>query len=264
MQMLRAMPRSGKSVSSPVSNTSKRRALGDAYLYRAGQSFNLNACVSGRTGWVLEEARAINDLGQIVGFGLLEGEQRAFLLNPGTNEAPVASNDRFQLTSEDPIDLDLLANDRDTNGDTLRVARVYSPAEGTIRESQTGILRYHPPARYTGTDRFTYVVTDGKGATARATAEIEIPAPDRFLLEANAPNPFRGQTTIRFHLPDRHHVRLDVYDVLGRRVGQLVNAVLPAGKHEVVFDADSASSGVYFYRIRAGGHTETRKMVILR
>ena len=262
VQMLRAMSRSGKSSTSTA--PSKRTALGEAYLYRAGETFNLNTCISGDTGWVLEEARAVNDLRQIVGFGLLDGEQRAFLLNPGTNEAPVAGTDQFRLTGRDPIDLELLANDTDTNEDTLRVARVYSPQEGSIRERFDGGLRYYPPSGYSGTDRFVYVVTDGKGATARATAEIEIPAPEQFMLEANAPNPFRGQTTIRFSLPDRQHVYLDVYDILGRRIRQLVNATLPAGQHDAVFDARGTSSGVYFYRIRAGGYTETRKMVVVQ
>lgn len=262
VQMLRAMSRAVKSSISMV--PSKRSALGEAYLYRAGQTFNLNACVSGNTGWVLEEARAINDLGQIVGFGLLDGEQRAFLLNPGTNEAPVAGNDQFGLTGQEPIDLDLLTNDRDTNGDTVRVARIYAPEQGAIRESRGGTLRYYPPTGYSGTDRFSYVVTDGKGATARAHATIDILAPEHLMLDANAPNPFRDRTTIQFSLPDRQHVRLDVYDVLGRRVRQLVNGALPAGQHEVVFDADGASSGVYFYRMRAGGYTETRKMVVVQ
>ena len=261
VQMLRAMAHADKSSISTV--PSKRSALGEAYLYRAGQTFNLNTCISANTGWVLEEARAVNDLRQIVGFGLLNGEQRAFLLNPGANEAPVAGSDQFRLTGQEPIDLELLANDTDTNGDTLRIARVYAPEHGTIRKSRGGTLRYDPPTGYSGTDRFSYVVTDGKGATARAQATIEIPAPEQFMLEANAPNPFREQTTIRFSLPDRQQVRLDVYDVLGRRVRRLVNAALPAGQHEVVFDAAGASSGVYFYRIRAGGYTETRKMVVV-
>ncbi|WP_179862355.1 Ig-like domain-containing protein [Longibacter salinarum] len=242
----------------------KRSVRGAAFAFRSGSVTDLNECLPPSSPWVLEEARAINDLGQIVGFGLVDGEQRAFLLQPGSNAQPTASADRFEAPAREPIDLQLLANDTDADGDPLRVVRVFAPKNGTIRRHADESVRYVPPSGYAGTDRFTYVVSDGKGATARADVAIEVPAPEKTYLEANAPNPFHGKTTITFTLPGRQHVRLDVYDLLGRRVTRLVNDTLPPGRHDATFDATGMSSGVYFYRIQADGYVETRKMVVVR
>ncbi|HEX5133479.1 MAG TPA: FlgD immunoglobulin-like domain containing protein [Candidatus Krumholzibacteria bacterium] len=90
-----------------------------------------------------------------------------------------------------------------------------------------------------------------------------------FALGQNAPNPFNPSTTIAFELRKSAWARLDVFDVGGRRVRTLVNGDLPAGRHEVVWDGRdgagrSAASGIYFYRLRAGDRTETRRMVQLK
>ena len=255
--------------SSGASASPKRTPLGAAYRFQFGIASDLNECISPEAGWVLEEARAINDLGQIVGFGLLNERQQAFLLNPErlnaqSNTAPEARQDRIQTTFGEPVDLQFAQERRDANGDSLLLARVFTPEEGTIRQDINGAYQYHPRAGYSGVDRFTYVVTNGKGATAKNTVSVDVSAPDQFVLEANAPNPFRGQTVIRFTLPSNQHVRLDVYDILGRRVASLLDASLPPGQHRTLFDASEMSSGVYFYRIRADGHVETRKMVVVR
>jgi hypothetical protein len=96
--------------------------------------------------------------------------------------------------------------------------------------------------------------------------------PSTFNLEQNYPNPFNPSTKIRYGLPQRTHVRLELYDLLGRRVAVLVNAEQEAGYHQVTIDrasiTDSAkrghASGVYFYRLQAGGFVETKKMLVLR
>jgi len=85
-----------------------------------------------------------------------------------------------------------------------------------------------------------------------------------FVLEANYPNPFNPQTTIRFALPEAAHVRLEVFDVLGRRVETLVDEARTAGSYRVVWQAGTAPSGVYFYRLKAGSHVETRAMTLMR
>jgi choice-of-anchor B domain-containing protein len=90
-----------------------------------------------------------------------------------------------------------------------------------------------------------------------------------FQLEQNFPNPFNPSTRIPFELTRGGRVRLDVYDVAGRRVRAVVDRELPAGLHEAEWDGRaaagrSAASGVYFYRMRAGDRTETRRMVLLK
>jgi hypothetical protein len=90
-----------------------------------------------------------------------------------------------------------------------------------------------------------------------------------FSLRQNAPNPFNPATRIAFTIPETCHVKLVVYDVAGREVRALLNRRLPADRYEVMWDGKnnrgaSVASGIYFYRIDAGRHTASRKMVLLR
>lgn len=91
----------------------------------------------------------------------------------------------------------------------------------------------------------------------------------RFALEQNVPNPFNPATTIHFTLPENAVVKLVIYDVAGRIVRTLVDEKRRADNYEVTWDGrdmhgDAVASGVYFYRISAGKHRATRKMVLLK
>lgn len=89
-----------------------------------------------------------------------------------------------------------------------------------------------------------------------------------FALGANFPNPFTGSTTIPFELEASMHVNIEIYNVLGQRVAQLVDTHLPAGTHTVDWSGNAAA-GVYFYRLSAGSTadgsarvTETKSMIV--
>ena len=88
--------------------------------------------------------------------------------------------------------------------------------------------------------------------------------PVRIQLKGNYPNPVTEQTTVRFALPDRHRVTIEMYDVLGRRIRRVVNAQKEAGWHEVTLDTQRLASGVYFYRMKAGSFRDSRKMVVVK
>lgn len=88
--------------------------------------------------------------------------------------------------------------------------------------------------------------------------------PEVFSLRANYPNPLRTTTTLRFGLPEDTHVRLTVYDLLGRAVGTVVDKVEPAGIHLKVFDASRLPSGLYLYRLEAGDFSQVRTMMVVR
>jgi hypothetical protein len=85
-----------------------------------------------------------------------------------------------------------------------------------------------------------------------------------YVLEQNYPNPFNPTTVIRYGIPKDGRVTLGVYNLLGQKVMSLVDEVQKAGHYEVVFDALSLSSGVYFYRMNAMESIITKKLVLLR
>jgi hypothetical protein len=88
--------------------------------------------------------------------------------------------------------------------------------------------------------------------------------PDSYRLAQNYPNPFNPLTTIEFSLPQRERIQLDIYNLLGEHIVTVADQTLPAGKHTWQFDARHLPSGLYFYRIRSGKFTETKKMVLLK
>jgi len=88
--------------------------------------------------------------------------------------------------------------------------------------------------------------------------------PRQIVLVENYPNPFRGQTTLGYSLPEPTPVQLVVFDMLGREVARLVQGVQQAGMHEVVFDAQKLPSGVYMYRLETPAQVLTRTMMQLR
>ncbi len=94
--------------------------------------------------------------------------------------------------------------------------------------------------------------------------EDDLPLPNTVALEQNYPNPFNPSTTIRYGLPNRSSVILTVFNTLGQQVATLVQGEQEAGYHEVKFDGSGLSSGVYFYRLRAGSFVQTRKLAIVR
>jgi hypothetical protein len=83
-------------------------------------------------------------------------------------------------------------------------------------------------------------------------------------LAQNYPNPFNPETAISFNLTKPGEVRLEVYDITGRRVATLFNSRQPAGEHKVTFRGDGLASGVYLYRLIAEGTTQVRRMLLLR
>ena len=88
--------------------------------------------------------------------------------------------------------------------------------------------------------------------------------PSQFHVDQNYPNPFNPTTVIKYTVPVRTFVRLVVYDVLGKSVGTLVEAIKEAGTYNVVFNAADLQSGVYFYRLTADNYFAVKKMLLLR
>jgi hypothetical protein len=88
--------------------------------------------------------------------------------------------------------------------------------------------------------------------------------PTEFSLFDNYPNPFNPVTKITYTLGDAADVKLEVFDIAGGLVTTLANGLQAAGKHEVTFDAKDLAGGIYFYRLRAGSFTQTKRMLLVK
>jgi len=93
--------------------------------------------------------------------------------------------------------------------------------------------------------------------------------PEKVTLAPNYPNPFNPSTTMRFGLPNSGYVRLEIFDVLGRRIKTLTDGCFEPGYHSLIWDGktdkgDDVGSGVYYSRLSVDGNRATRKILLVR
>ena len=129
-------------------------------------------------------------------------------------------------------------------------------------------------------DSVTAIATDAEGNSSAFSVRMEATQPTgldddgpelpvSFALKQNYPNPFNPSTLIAYSIPRRSFVELAVFNLLGERVATLESAMRGAGEHSVVWDGrddsgESVASGVYLYRLTAGGQAASRKMLLLK
>jgi hypothetical protein len=143
-------------------------------------------------------------------------------------------------------------------------------ATTTLAPGDTVTLSFVPPAPVAGMERDYVLVTRGVYTSNVAPARLmpQVKAPAEFALLQNRPNPFGDVTAIQFALPRQSHVRLEIFDMLGRHVRTLATGEWPAGQHSVDWDRRTEtgaflSSGMYVYRLEAGDFRDQRKMVLM-
>ncbi|NWG27925.1 MAG: T9SS type A sorting domain-containing protein, partial [Ignavibacteriaceae bacterium] len=100
------------------------------------------------------------------------------------------------------------------------------------------------------------------GSQAKETEKEMIPT--EYYLYQNYPNPFNPVTTIKYDLPNTSDVSLIIYDILGRKVKELVNTKQQAGRYEIQFNASNLASGVYIYQLLAEKYLSSRKMILMK
>jgi len=88
--------------------------------------------------------------------------------------------------------------------------------------------------------------------------------PKVFALRQNYPNPFNPSTTIEYDLPKASHVKIEIYNLLGKKVKTILDDYKNVGTHKFIFDSNNLASGVYLYRIQAGTYAKSKKMILLR
>ena len=139
----------------------------------------------------------------------------------------------------------------------------------TVIDANTPLLSFcsyfpdgvHPNAA--GADTIASVLSRSiKTATSVEARMIETPS--LFSLSDNYPNPFNPGTKINFSLPYQTKVRINVYDIMGRKVAELINEKKSAGTYEVNFEAKDLSSGVYIYQLEYPGQVISKKMLLIK
>jgi hypothetical protein len=105
-----------------------------------------------------------------------------------------------------------------------------------------------------------------KFSFVNSTNEVEnsSSSPMCYSLGQNYPNPFNPSTTIAFTLGKNGNTTLKVFDILGRCVTTLVDGYLSSGKHQLTFNADTFSSGIYFVKLQSGSFSKTIKIMLLK
>src|SRR5574341_263127 len=109
----------------------------------------------------------------------------------------------------------------------------------------------------------------GYAKSASDISAIELEIPDRYFLWQNHPNPFNLATTLRYGLPERTEVVLEIYDILGKQIRTLFHGVEEAGVKSVIWDGTDdlgrpVHTGVYLYKIHAGDFTQSHKLLLLK
>ncbi len=95
-----------------------------------------------------------------------------------------------------------------------------------------------------------------------ANEQVDSGIPSRYALGQNYPNPFNPSTSLSYSVRQAGDVRIEVFDLMGRKVSTLVDAPVSAGTYEVTFHAGDLASGVYIYTMTAGNEVLTRKMLL--
>ncbi|MEM8489087.1 MAG: T9SS type A sorting domain-containing protein [Bacteroidota bacterium] len=138
-------------------------------------------------------------------------------------------------------------------GDQVRLVTTYNNT--TDRTIRFGLL---------SSDEMQFMFYQYFTGELPTSTEEEGVSPDGFALAQNFPNPFSGSTTITYQVPQPTQVKIRVYDVLGQEVQLLSNQTVPAGKHEVAWDAENQPSGVYFIVMEAGAVIKTKTAFLIK
>lgn len=144
----------------------------------------------------------------------------------------------------------------------------YLTTRYTFAES-FGFIEEFTPVAQLGAD---YVITTLQGCiidgvtygNLTSAEKIQSAVPERVNLFPSYPNPFNGQTTVRFSLDKREHMRLAIYDILGREVAVLIENELEAGVYNAPWSPKGVGSGVYFVRLQTSRNVLSQKIVYMK
>jgi hypothetical protein len=157
------------------------------------------------------------------------------------------------------------------------VKEIQDDMHKTLTGHESGLVAYYQFNETSGNTTLDYSLNDHTGYLINYPTRIISTAPVNAITAAdndqivsdykllqNYPNPFNPSTTISFSIPEINFVTLKVYDLVGTEIATLVNQEMTQGNHEVNFNAEGLTSGIYFYTLQAGNFKETKKLMLLR
>jgi len=134
----------------------------------------------------------------------------------------------------------------------------------TAATTTTWPRSYSTPADNWQKDKPLFAETPPFPIVNGVTEEVGLGIPSAYRLLQNYPNPFNPATRIRYTIPERSHVSLTVYNLLGQEIATVVSQDQAAGNYVALFEANRLATGVYFYRLQAGKFLDVKKMLLVR
>ncbi|MBL7129660.1 MAG: T9SS type A sorting domain-containing protein [Ignavibacteria bacterium] len=234
-----------------------------------GQNGTIIKTTNGGTNWIPQTSETTNDLNGVSFFeantGFAVGDSGTIIrtTNSGTNWIPQYSGTTNILVGVSFTD----ANNGTavgTNGTIIRTTN--SGTNWVLQPSGTTNDLFG----VSFTNANTGTVVGAEGIILRTinggvkVINISTIVPSKYLLEQNFPNPFNPITNIRFDIPKSNHVKIIIYNALGKELTTLVNEKLGAGSYEVDWNGSDYPSGVYFYKLTTNEFSDVKKMIMIK
>ncbi|MBN2601732.1 MAG: S8 family serine peptidase [Candidatus Marinimicrobia bacterium] len=199
--------------------------------------------------------------------GVIDSTLIQFVVN-SVNDMPVAALS-MNVAANQVSFTDLSHDRRDKDGGI--VAWQWNFGDALTSDEQNPVHVYAD----SGSFLVSLTVTDNAGAQSSVEMTIQIAAfvgladaeraiPEKFQIHQNYPNPFNPTTMINYDIPKEALVRIDLYDLSGRLINTFINEKHQAGFYSIHWDASRYSSGVYIYRIQAGGFSAVKKCILMK
>ena len=223
----------------------------------------------GNTWEVVQEMTPVDDVWTEVTVDLSD------YCGPGHDEVLIGfhADDNGAWASGWAVD-DIILGDGGANRELLGY-NVYRNEDPTpLNDTPITETTYNDPNAPIGTYRYdvTAVYTTGESSSAYWTGDVEAgenDIPAKTALGFNAPNPIISQTKINFSLHKKSKVSLDIYNTKGQKVKTLVSSEMEPGNYSVIWSGTDnnnkkVASGIYFYKMKAGKYTSTKKMILMK
>lgn len=164
----------------------------------------------------------------------------------------------FTVTAEDFLSLDpvLAAAPRQTDGSLPKIDFMHLARTSDLIDAGVDLgLPFKGKAPDLGAFESDFVT---------AVEQEKVTAPVNFRLEQNYPNPFNPSTKVEYEVPRNSLVKISLYNALGKEVMKLVDAEKPAGQYQLIINAENLPGGIYFYTLRSGNFSQSKKMLLVR